>query len=170
MEPDLSKLDEFLAERGVDGYLINTDGEDSDQRYLSGFAAPDPYTTLYADGGVHLLVSSLEFGRAKRESRAETVRRLADYDYRDLLEDHDPEEATTRVLADWLADQCGREPPEKRTVTERLAAGDLSDPAERRLRTSKRVGNDRLHELGYEFAYPTFREGYRAAVEARREG
>jgi len=104
MEPDLSKLDEFLAERGVDGYLINTDGEDSDQRYLSGFAAPDPYTTLYADGGVHLLVSSLEFGRAKRESRAETVRRLADYDYRELLEDHDPEEATTRVLADWLAD------------------------------------------------------------------
>jgi Xaa-Pro aminopeptidase len=104
MEPDVSKLDEFLADRGVDGYLLNADGEDSDQRYLSGFGAPDPYTTAYADGEVHLLVSSLEFGRARDESRAETVRRLADYDYRGLVEEYDRREATVRVVADWLAD------------------------------------------------------------------
>jgi nucleoside-diphosphate-sugar epimerase len=80
----------------------------------------------------------------------------------------DDEPVSKWSFADWLAGQCGRDPPEKRTVEERLAEGDLSAPAERRLQTSKRVANDRLRELGYEFAYPTYREGYRAAVEAYR--
>lgn len=68
-------------------------------------------------------------------------------------------------FADWLADECGVERPEKRTIEERLAAGDLSTPAERRLRTSKRVANDRLREVGYDLEFPTFREGYRKAVK-----
>jgi hypothetical protein len=42
----------------------------------------------------------------------------------------------------------------------------VSEAAERRIRTSKRCSNDRLRELGYEFRYPTFREGYRPAIEA----
>jgi len=73
-------------------------------------------------------------------------------------------------FADWLADRCGVLRPEKRPKTARLAAGDLSTPAARRLRTSKRCSNARLHELGYEFRYPTFREGYRDPVTAWREG
>ncbi|MEF8852089.1 MAG: SDR family oxidoreductase [Haloarculaceae archaeon] len=81
----------------------------------------------------------------------------------------DDEPVSKWAFADWLAEQCGRDPPRKRTIAERLAEGDLSAPAERRLRTSKRVANDRLRELGYDFAYPTYREGYRAAVEADRE-
>ncbi|PSQ05115.1 NAD(P)-dependent oxidoreductase [Halobacteriales archaeon QS_4_69_31] len=80
----------------------------------------------------------------------------------------DDEPVSKWAFADWLAGQCGAEPPRKRTVEERLADGDLSETAERRLRTSKRVSNDRLRELGYEFAYPTFREGYRAAITAYR--
>ena len=47
MDPDLSALDETLAERGVDGYVIDADSEDADQYYLSGFDAPDPFLTLY---------------------------------------------------------------------------------------------------------------------------
>jgi nucleoside-diphosphate-sugar epimerase len=88
----------------------------------------------------------------------------------DVVNVVDDEPVSKWAFADWLADQCGRDPPEKRTIEQRLVEGDLSDPAERRLRTSKRVGNDRLHDLGYEFAYPTYREGYRAAVEACRKG
>lgn len=68
-------------------------------------------------------------------------------------------------FADWLADRCGRPHPPKRTRAERLDDGDLSEAARRRVTTSKRCSNHRLHERGYEFAYPTFREGYRAAVE-----
>jgi len=82
----------------------------------------------------------------------------------------DDEPVSKWSFADWLAEQCGREPPEKRTVEERLAAEDLSATVERRLRTSKRVSNDRLRALGYEFDYPTYREGYRAAIEGYRDG
>ncbi|MEF8789247.1 MAG: SDR family oxidoreductase [Haloarculaceae archaeon] len=80
----------------------------------------------------------------------------------------DDEPVEKHAFADWLADACGVERPPKRTKQERLAAGDLSAAAERRILTSKRCSNDRLRSLGYEFAYPTFREGYRAAVEAYR--
>jgi hypothetical protein len=38
------------------------------------------------------------------------------------------------------------------------------------VRSQKRCRNDRLHALGYEFRFPTYREGYRAAIEAYRAG
>jgi nucleoside-diphosphate-sugar epimerase len=80
----------------------------------------------------------------------------------------DDEPVRRPAFAAWLADECGRERPATRTVEERLATGDLSAAAERRLRANKRCANDRLHELGYELSYPTFREGYRDAVAAYR--
>jgi len=78
--------------------------------------------------------------------------------------DDEPVEKWT--FADWLADQCGRDPPPKRTVEERLADDDISATVERRLQTSKRVDNGRLRALGYDLAYPTYREGYRPAIDA----
>ncbi len=102
MEPDLSRLDETLTALDVDGYLIDADSTDADQYYLSGFDAPDPFLTLY-DGSVRLLFArSLEFGRAKRQSRAETVERFTDYGYDDYLEDHDRTEAAHRSRAAFL--------------------------------------------------------------------
>jgi nucleoside-diphosphate-sugar epimerase len=82
----------------------------------------------------------------------------------------DDEPAEKWSFADWLAEQCDVDRPPKRTKEERLEAGDLSAAAERRVLTSKRCSNDYLRELGYEFRYPTFREGYRAATEAYRVG
>ncbi|WP_122089612.1 M24 family metallopeptidase [Halalkalicoccus subterraneus] len=98
MDPDLSDLDSFLTEADTDGYLIDADSSDSDQRYLSGFDAHDPFLTLY-DGETHLLVSGLEYGRAKKESRADSVSRYADYDYQ-----YGSPEERYRMLADFLAD------------------------------------------------------------------
>jgi nucleoside-diphosphate-sugar epimerase len=72
------------------------------------------------------------------------------------------------AFADWLATECGEALPPRRTVEERIDAGELSAAARRRLRTSKRCANDRLRGLGYALRYPTFREGYRAAIRARR--
>ncbi|WP_066412269.1 NAD-dependent epimerase/dehydratase family protein [Halorubrum aethiopicum] len=80
----------------------------------------------------------------------------------------DDEPVEKHAFADWLADECGVPRPEKRSKEARIAAGDLSAAAERRIRTSKRCSNDRLRELGYEFVYPTFREGYRDAVDEFR--
>ena len=102
---DLSALDDAIDDAGVDGYLVNADGTDANQRYLSGFTAPDPFHTCYMEGDVHLLVSGLEFARARSESSAATVSRASDYDYRDLLEEHGPEQARTELVLAWLDDR-----------------------------------------------------------------
>jgi nucleoside-diphosphate-sugar epimerase len=81
----------------------------------------------------------------------------------------DDEPADRWTFADWLADECGVDRPARRTVADRLAESDLSEAARRRVETDKRVSNDRLREWGYEFRYPTYREGYRAAVDAYRD-
>ena len=104
MDPDLSALDDHLADAGLDGYLVDANGTNSTQRYLSGFDAPDPFTTVYTPDSTAILVSALEFGRARTESRADDVSRLADYDYRDLAAEHGAEAAKARVVAAWLDD------------------------------------------------------------------
>jgi Xaa-Pro aminopeptidase len=102
MDPDFTALDEFLETTDTDGYLVDADSTDSDQYYLSGFDAPDPFVTLY-DGETHLLFPrSLEFGRAQRESRAETVERYVDFDHAELVDEHGPEAAVSHVLASFL--------------------------------------------------------------------
>jgi nucleoside-diphosphate-sugar epimerase len=98
---------------------------------------------------------------------AGSVRFLLEENHREavvLVVDDEPVEKW--AFADWLAEACGFAAPPKQTTEERLADPDLSETAKRRIETSKRCSNDRLRELGYEFAYPTFREGYSAAVEA----
>jgi Xaa-Pro aminopeptidase len=100
--PDFATLDAFLDEADIDGYLIDADSTDSDQYYLAGFDAPDPFVTLY-DGETHLLFPrSLEFGRAKRESRADTVERYVDFDHAELVEEYGPEGAVSHVLARFV--------------------------------------------------------------------
>jgi Xaa-Pro aminopeptidase len=101
MDPDLSKLDEHLEEADVDGYLIKADGEDSNQRYLSGFTAPDPFVTLYT-GESHLLVSALEYGRAKRNARAESVERHSEYDNRANIDEYGIPEGFYHTLKSFL--------------------------------------------------------------------
>ena len=107
-----------------------------------------------------------------RDDAAGAVRFLLD---RDLARGEvvlvvDDEPVDKHAFADWLADQIGRDPPPKRTIGERLAEGDLSATARDRIRAQKRCSNAGLRGLGYAFAYPTFREGYRAAIADYRNG
>lgn len=74
-----------------------------------------------------------------------------------LVVDNEPVWKPT--LAAWLAERCGRAPPETRPPTDDVASA-------RRRRGQKRCSNERLRALGYEFRYPTYREGYRDAIEA----
>ncbi|GAB7008362.1 M24 family metallopeptidase [Halorubrum trueperi] len=76
-----SRLDARLGDVGTDGYLLDASKDDANQLYLSGFTGPDPFLSLYVDGSIHLLVSGLEYGRARSEAAADTVERHADYDY-----------------------------------------------------------------------------------------
>jgi len=130
MDPDLSPLDEYLDEADLDGYLVDADSSDSTQRYLSGFDAPDPFVTLHAPETTALLVSALEYGRANRQSRADQVSRLAEYDYRSLAAEHGPKAAKARVVADWLDDLgvAGVATPERFPLgpADRLRARDVA--------------------------------------------
>ena len=103
MDPDFTPLDAALGD-DADGYLLDADGTDSTQRYLSGFDAPDPFVTCYTPDGVHLLVSGLEYGRASKEARADTVSRLSAYDYREQVKELGRATGRGAVVADFLAD------------------------------------------------------------------
>ncbi|AOW79916.1 Xaa-Pro aminopeptidase [Halodesulfurarchaeum formicicum] len=101
---DLSRLDEHLDAADLDGYLLDADSTDPSQYYLSGFDAPDPFVTLYTPAQTAILTSPLEYARAKTESRADAVRRLGDYDYREKRAEHGREQARSMVLAEFLAE------------------------------------------------------------------
>ena len=147
---------EEAREGGIEGQVARFAGLYGPERYRLERYLEGPVTAGYLNM-VH------------RDDAAGAVRFLLEEAVDDevvLVVDDEP--VDKHAFADWLADECGVERPEKHTKEERLAAGDLSAAAERRILTSKRCSNDRLRSLGYEFAYPTFREGYRAAVEAYR--
>jgi nucleoside-diphosphate-sugar epimerase len=101
-----------------------------------------------------------------RDDAAGVVRFALDGADADRLLAVDDEPVWKPDLARWLADQLGVEPPSVQSVAERLA--DADDAAAHRIRAGKRCSNRRLRSLGYEFAYPTFRDGLRPAVAARR--
>ncbi|WP_435361289.1 SDR family oxidoreductase [Haloarchaeobius sp. DFWS5] len=143
---------------GIDGTVA---------RY-AGLYGPDRYRLeRYVEGPV----TEGYLNMVHRDDAAGAVRYLLETDLARgeavLVVDDEP--VSKWEFADWLAEQCGEPEPPKQTIEDRLAAGDLSEPAERRLRTSKRCSNAKIRGLGYEFAFPTYREGYRAAVDMYRQ-
>ena len=74
-------IDELLEGDGdYDAYLHVGDEEDENLYYLSDFDAPDPFTLLRTDDGkTVLLVSTLEHGRARKESNADDVRNTNEF-------------------------------------------------------------------------------------------
>ena len=147
---------EGTRERGIEGQVAR----------FAGLYGPDRYRLeRYLEGPV----TAGYLNMVHRDDAAGAVRFLLEEGVdEEVVVVVDDEPVEKHAFADWLADACGVERPPKRTKQERLEADDLSTAAERRILTSKRCSNTRLRELGYEFAYPTFREGYRAAIEAYR--
>jgi len=126
MEHPASTLDAWLDEMGVDGYLIDADGADPAQRYLSGFDAPDPYLTLYTPQELVVLVSPLEAGRARRMSAATTV------------------VVTTALGADDLRERYGRETAAeviKGALCARYGVDDVAVPPNTSIRTVQQLRN-----------------------------
>lgn len=73
--------------------------------------------------------------------------------------DRDP--ALLRAVYGWLAERLGVSDP-----CDPAVETDARDPAPSgRRRTNKRCSSDRLVEAGYEFRFPTFREGYANLLE-----
>jgi len=148
---------ERAGELGIDGTVARLSGLYGPDRYRLERYLEGPVTEGYLNM-VHRddAAGAVAFLLAENLGRGEAV----------LVVDDEPVDRWT--FADWLADQCGLDSPPKRTKAERLAEGDLTAATRRRIRTSKRCSNAKLRDLGYEFAYPTFREGYRPAIERYR--
>ncbi|MBS3761148.1 MAG: aminopeptidase P family protein [Halodesulfurarchaeum sp.] len=102
MKRSVSRLDEYLADRDLDGYLLDADGTNSNQHYLSGFDAPDPFLTLYTPEHMAILTSPLEYARAESSSRADSVRRWSAYDYRAKKDEHGRDAARGLVIGEFL--------------------------------------------------------------------
>ncbi len=149
---------EEAVNQGIDGCVVRFAGLYGPERYRLERYIEGPVT----EGFLNML---------HREDAAGTVRfALEEATDEELLLAVDDEPVDRWELADWLADQCGVDRPEKLTKDERLDDESLSAAARRRILTEKRCSNDRLRSLGYEFAYPTYREGYRAAIEGYGAG
>ena len=143
-------------------------GIDGTVARFAGLYGPDRYRLeRYIEGPV----TAGYLNMVHRDDAAGAVRYLLEADVArgEPVVVVDDEPVDKHAFADWLAAECGVDAPPKRSKAERIADGDLSAAAARRIRTSKRCSNEKLRALGYEFVYPTFRTGYRAAVEAYTE-
>jgi nucleoside-diphosphate-sugar epimerase len=144
------------AESGIDGTVAR----------LAGIYGPDR-TRLerYLEGPV----TEGYLNMIHRDDAAGAVRFLLEEDLsRDevvLVVDGEP--VSKWAFADWLADECGEPAPSKQTAEERLDE-DVSERVRRRVLTSKRCSNEKLRSLGYDFSYPTYRDGYQGEIEAYR--
>jgi nucleoside-diphosphate-sugar epimerase len=150
---------ETAADAGIDGTVARFAGLYGPDRYRLDRYLHGPVTEGYLNM-VHRddAAGAVAFLLRAEAARGEVV----------LVADDEPVDKW--AFADWLAAECGVDSPPKRTVAERLADPDLSTTARRRIETSKRCANDRLRDLGYDLAYPTYRDGYRPAIEAYLSG
>ncbi|MDQ2049272.1 SDR family oxidoreductase [Natronolimnohabitans sp. A-GB9] len=139
-------------EHGFDGTVA---------RY-AGLYGPDRYRLeRYLEGPV----TEGYLNMVHRDDAAGAVRYLLEEDLArgEVVQVVDDEPVEKWAFADWLADECGVERPPKQTKADRLK-DDVSEAARRRILTSKRCSNAKLRDLCYEFAYPTYRDGYRDAI------
>jgi len=144
------------ADRGIDGTVVRFGGLYGPNRYRMDRYLDGPVT----DGYLNSIHGDDAAGAVAHLLTADAARD-------EVVLGVDDEPVSKWAFADWLAEQCSVSPPKKWTVAERAAAeGGVS----RRARANKRCANDRLRELGYDFRYPTVREGYRPAIQAFREG
>jgi Xaa-Pro aminopeptidase len=95
----LSGLDSVLND--FDGYMIRDDSSNPSLFYLTGFEAPDPVVYLRTEGESVLLVSPLEFSRARSEADVDKVVSTAKYKSGDSRED---KEAQKSILKSFLKD------------------------------------------------------------------
>jgi nucleoside-diphosphate-sugar epimerase len=157
----LAEAEEIATQRPID----DTDGTVA---RFAGLYGPDRYRLeRYVEGPV----TEGYLNMVHRADAAGAVRFLLEEDHarREVVNVVDDEPVAKWEFADWLAGECGEPDPPKVTKEERLEDPDLSEAGRRRIQTSKRVGNDKLRDLGYECTYPTYREGYRAAIEQYRD-
>ena len=96
-------LSAFLDQNHLDGFLyVGESYGDADMYYLSRFLAGDRFALLAGEEST-LLVSSMELGRARKESAAHRVLSTSDFHFLEKLKSgKTPDEAYALVLAEFL--------------------------------------------------------------------
>jgi Xaa-Pro aminopeptidase len=100
-----SRIQNFLEASSLDGFLfVGESFCDADMYYLSHFLAGDRFALL-AEEKTTLLVSSMEKGRAKKESTADNVLSTSEYEIMEKLKKSGkPDQAYLEVLQEFLCD------------------------------------------------------------------
>ena len=100
-----SRIQNFLEASNLDGFLFVGESIcDADMYYLSHFLAGDPFALL-AEEKTTLLVSSMEKGRAEKESTADKVLSTSEYEIMEKLKKSGkPDQAYLEVLREFLCD------------------------------------------------------------------
>ncbi|SDQ53799.1 SDR family oxidoreductase [Natronobacterium texcoconense] len=169
LEPATEKTEVLVDAERLALELPSEYGFDGTVARFAGLYGPDRYRLeRYLEGPV----TEGYLNMIHRDDAAGTVRYLLEEDRArgEVVLTVDDEPVEKWAFADWLADECDSPRPEKQTVAERLEADDLSPTARQRILVNKRCSNEKLRELGYEFAHPTFRDGYRDAIDAYSDG
>ena len=80
-------LDRILAEKGAGGLLLYSESyKNPNMYYLTGFLAPDPFIFMKkVDCLPMIVINSMEFPRAQKESVIKDVRSYADYNYTEVV-------------------------------------------------------------------------------------
>lgn len=99
-------LKKFLQDNSFDAFLmVGESYNTADMFYATRFLAHDPFTYLY-DGEEILIISDMELGRARLESRVEEVRSTTSYGFAEKLRrTGNAEAAYCDLLADLLAER-----------------------------------------------------------------
>jgi Xaa-Pro aminopeptidase len=80
-------LDRILAEKGAGGLLLYSESfKNPNMYYLTKFLAPDPFIFLKkVDCPPIVVINSMEFSRARKESVVKDIRSYADYNYAEVV-------------------------------------------------------------------------------------
>ncbi len=97
-------ITDLLARHKADGFMIVGNVDNADFYYATNFFASDKYTYIQTSGPKEILVvSEMEKGRAKLESRIADIRMLQDYNYAEKLKQRgDSYQAYTDCIAEIL--------------------------------------------------------------------
>jgi Xaa-Pro aminopeptidase len=97
-----------MAKNKCDGPVVmaGISEHDADLYYVTKFLAPDAFAYVCADREEYILVSSMEKGRAEKESRVKNVVSVEDYDYTGRLKkEKNPDAAYADTMAAFLKDK-----------------------------------------------------------------
>ena len=95
-------IERQLKRISVDALMLVSDSiHNANMFYLTNFLVPDPFIYIRKEKSEFIIVSQMEFSRAKKESKIEDVRSAAEYGMLDLLKKHkDVQKARLELLKD----------------------------------------------------------------------